>query len=807
MKNETWRILVIDDNPDDRADLRQMLLRGSDRRYRFAEAELGAEGVRKVHDQQDSPYDCVLLDYALPDMNAEEVLAALRDGAELPACPVVVVTGSGRADGKMLLRAGAQDYIGKDWTTPASITRAVENSIERFALLAERARAREVLRIERERLDLALRYGRMGIYEWNMVDDSLWWSAEIYPVFGVTPETFAPSVDAFTALIHPDDREIVRRHVRESIAQRQPLMHEFRIVQPDGKVRWIADRGQTEYDVDGRVLRHYGVAVDISERRQVEAALREREHFLQRIADVTPGIIQVFDLEERRSVYISRAVAALLGHDPEEIVAMGSEVVPRLMHPDDRPGFEQHLACIRELTDSEFASFECRICDRAGEWHWFHSRDAVFARDASGGVRQIVDSAMEISDRKVAEAKLLEAKLAAEAANRAKSDFLSSMTHELRTPLHAILGFAQLLDAGTPPPTIAQKRSIDQVLKAGWHLLGLINEVLDLALIESGKLSLSMQAVSLAEVLHDCQTMVEPQAEQRGISVSFAPVDAACRVDADPTRLKQVIINLLANAIKYNKLGGTVGVTCSARPPGTVRISVQDTGEGLAPEQVAQLFQPFQRLEHKATGEEGTGIGLVVCKRLVDLMKGRIGVDSALGKGSVFWIDVDLTAAAQAAGDAGEPALVAPAPAPGHGDVPVHSLLYIEDDPGSLMLIEELLARRNDVRLLSARNANQGIKLARSFLPDVILMDIQLPQDSGVRALRILANDPATARIPVLALSAEAIPGDIENAERAGFFRYLSKPIQVGEFMGALDVALGFSTKEAARAAEQEEAR
>ncbi|MBL8423222.1 MAG: PAS domain-containing protein [Candidatus Accumulibacter phosphatis] len=803
MKNEIWRILVIDDNPDDRADLRQMLLRGSDRRYRFSEAELGAEGVRKVHDRQDGPYDCVLLDYALPDMNAEEVLAALRNGAELPACPVVVVTGSGRADGKMLLRAGAQDYIGKDWTTPASITRAVENSIERFALLADRERTREVLRIERERLDLALRYGDMGIYEWNMVDDRLWWSAEVYRLFGVIPETFTPTQNTFTALVHPDDRESVRRQVLESIARRQPLEHEFRVVHPDGTVRWIADRGQTEYNAEGRGVRHYGVAFDISERRQVEEALREREHFLQRIADVTPGVIHVFDLEEERSVYVNRPVAALLGYDPDEIAAMGSEVVPRLMHPDDRPLFEQHLARVRELTDSEFASLEYRMCDRAGEWHWFHSRDAVFARDA-GGVRQIVGSAIDISDRKAAEAKLLEAKVAAEAANRAKSDFLSSMTHELRTPLHAILGFAQLLDAGTPPPTIAQKRSIDQVLKAGWHLLGLINEVLDLALIESGKLSLSMQAVSLAEVLHDCRTMVEPQAEQRGIRISFAPIDAACRVDADPTRLKQVIINLLANAIKYNKLGGTVGVTCSASPPGAIRISVQDTGEGLAPEQVAQLFQPFQRLEHKAMGEEGTGIGLVVCKRLIDLMKGKIGVDSALAKGSVFWIELNLTAAAQAAGDAGEPTL--PAPAPFHGDAPLHTLLYIEDDPANLMLVEEITLRRKDVRLLSARNANQGIKLARSFLPDVILMDITPPDISGVRALRVLAEDPATAHIPVLALSANAIPRDIENAEKAGFFRYLTKPIQVDEFMGTLDVALGLAKKEVARAAEQEEA-
>ena len=671
MKNQLWHILIIDDSPDDRADLRQMLLRGSDRRYRFSEAELGADGLRQLQQTREGPYDCILLDYCLPDMNAEELLAAFCAGADLPPCPVVVVTGSGRADGRKLLRAGAQDYIGKDWTTPESLTRAVENSRERFALLADRAEAREVLRTERERLDLALTYGNMGIYEWHMVDDRLWWSAELYRVFGVTPETFIPTLDTFSALLHPDDREVFWQNVAESIAQRQPFLNEFRIVPPDGKVRWIADRGQTEYDAEGRGLRHFGVAFDVTE-------------------------------------------------------------------------------------------------------------------------------------GKVAEAKLIEAKVAAEIANNAKSDFLSSMSHELRTPLHAILGFAQLIDLASPPPTPAQKRSIDQVLKAGWHLLGLINEVLDLALIESGKLSLSMEPVALAEVLRDCEAMVEPEAQKHGISVAFAPVAAGCSVDADPTRVKQVIINLLSNAIKYNKPGGAVCVTCAPSPPGSMRISVRDTGEGLTPGQLAQLFQPFNRLGQKVPGEEGTGIGLVVCKRLVDAMNGRIGVDSTVGQGSVFWVELKLTTEAQAASYAAEPTgLVQEAQV--LGEAPLHTLLYVEDNPANLLLVEEILLRRSDIHLLSARNANQGIRLARSFLPDVILMDVNLPDISGSSALKILADDPATAHIPVLALSADANPDDIEKGLLAGFFRYLTKPIKVNEFMKTLDEALRSAKTDAAVAAKEEE--
>jgi PAS domain S-box-containing protein len=275
MKNQLWHILIIDDNPDDRADLRQMLLRGSDRRYRFSEAELGADGLRKLQQTRDGPYDCILLDYSLPDMNAEELLAAFCAGADLPPCPVVVVTGSGRADGRKLLRSGAQDYIGKDWTTPESLTRAVENSIERFALLADRARG-EGSAAHRAR---ATRSGAHVRATWGFMSGT-WWTTgsggrpRSIRVFGVTPETFPP-LDAFSALLHPDDREIVWQNVAESIAQRQPFLNEFRIVPPDGKVRWIADRGQTEYDADGRGLRHYGVAFDVSERKVAEAKLIE----------------------------------------------------------------------------------------------------------------------------------------------------------------------------------------------------------------------------------------------------------------------------------------------------------------------------------------------------------------------------------------------------------------------------------------------------------------------------------------------------------------------------------------------------
>jgi len=393
------------------------------------------------------------------------------------------------------------------------------------------------------------------------------------------------------------------------------------------------------------------------------------------------------------------------------------------------------------------------------------------------------------------------AKLVAEQANLAKSNFLSNMSHELRTPLSAILGFAQLIESGLPPPSASQKRSIDQILKAGWYLLELINEVLDLALIESGRLSLSLEPVSISEVLRECHDMVVPQAQNRGLTLAFARSDIPCFVQADHTRLKQILINLLSNAIKYNKEGGSVTVDCSLSRPEVMRISVRDTGAGLASSQLAQLFQPFNRLGQEVSEQQGTGIGLVVCKRLVELMGGVIGVESKIGKGSVFWIDLNVTNAAltPALAAAGSAALIA-AKVP--SDKSLRTLLYVEDNPANLMLVEDIVARRADIHLLSARDGNRGIEIARASRPDVILMDINLPGISGISALKILRDDPATAHIPVIALSANAIPRDIERGLEAGFFRYLTKPIKVNEFLQTLDLALKFV--QAANAARKE---
>jgi signal transduction histidine kinase/AmiR/NasT family two-component response regulator len=522
------------------------------------------------------------------------------------------------------------------------------------------------------------------------------------------------------------------------------------------------------------------------------------------IATDEKGIIQLFNIgAERMLGYLASEVVNRINpsdiHDPQEVMARAQALSLELATPI-APGFEAlAFKASRGIEDI----YELTYIRKDGSC--FPACVSITAlRDDYDEIIGYLLIGTDNSARKRVESELNDAITAAEKANRAKTDFLSSMSHELRTPLNAILGFAQLMESGSPQPTAPQKRNLDQILKAGWYLLELINEILDLALIESGKVTLSRESVSLVEVMLECRAMIEPQAQKRGIGLTFPRFEIPYFVNADRTRVKQVLINLLFNAIKYNKPGGAVAVEYTLSPPNSIRLSVRDTGAGLAPEQLAQLFQPFNRLGKEGSAEEGTGIGLVVTKRLVELMGGVIGVDSAVGVGSVFWFELGLTTALLLAiREAEHAALVRPQAPDG---LPLRTLLYVEDNPANLELVEQLIVRRPDLRLLSAADGNLGIEFARAYQPDVILMDINLPGISGIAAMKILRADPSTAHIPIIALSANAVPHDIERALAAGFVSYLTKPIKVNQFMDTLDATLKFSKTEAARARKEKTA-
>jgi PAS domain S-box-containing protein len=527
------------------------------------------------------------------------------------------------------------------------------------------------------------------------------------------------------------------------------------------------------------------IGTDNSARKHVEEKLRwTEESFRLMVESVSDYAIVMLD-PEGLVVSWNTGAERIKGFSAEQIV--GEHFA--CFYPDEE------VANGKPERDLELAAASGRYEDEGwrvrkdGSTFW---ANIVFTsiRDQAGNLRGFAKLTRDLTERNKVEAALTSAKAIAEKANLAKSDFLSSMSHELRSPLNAILGFAQLMESEAPPPTDTQKESIGQILHAGWYLLELINEILDLAMIESGKLSMSLEPVSLAEVMLECRSMIEPLAQRRGISMTFPSFDKPHSVMADRTRVKQVLINLLSNAIKYNNVGGTVVVDCcESAAPGYLRVTVTDSGAGLPSEKLAQLFEPFNRLGQEGNAEEGTGIGLVVSKRLVELMQGVIGVESTVGTGSVFWVELVSTAplTLPAAGEKSVTLTAAPS------GTRMRTLLYVEDNPANLKLVERLVARRPDLRLLSAVDGHRGVELARSSLPDVILMDINLPGISGTEAMRILSEDIATAHIPVVALSANAMARDIEKGLAAGFFHYLTKPIRVGEFMETLNLALKFA--------------
>ncbi len=554
-------------------------------------------------------------------------------------------------------------------------------------------------------------------------------------------------------------------------------------------------------DLDG-IIGYLLIGTDNTARKQVEAEQKQLDQRLRDQQFYTRSLIEsnidaLMTTDPRGIITdVNKQMETLTGCTRDELI--GAPFKNYFTDPD-----HAEAGINRVLNENKVTDYELTARARDGK-ETVVSYNATTFHDRDRKLQGVFASARDMTDRKRFEqtlqennVKLEKVSAAAEEANLAKSDFLSSMSHELRSPLNAILGFAQLINSDTPPPSATQAANIDQIIKAGWYLLALINEILDLAQIESGKLALSQEPTSLAEVMLECQSMIEPQAQKRGIKLTFSRSGCPYFVNADRTRLKQILINLLSNAIKYNQSDGTVVVECAVldaqgTKPQRVHVSVKDIGQGLPPEKLLQLFQPFNRLGQERSMEEGTGIGLVMSKRLVELMGGTIGVESTVGLGCVFWFELNSVPAPQPKVDLAHVAATGQPLVP-HG-TSVRTMLYVEDNPANLKLVESLIARRPDIHLLSAKDGIEGIQLARDNQPDVILMDINLPGISGIEALNILRKDSTTAHIPVIALSANAMPRDIEKGLDAGFFQYLTKPIKLNKLMDTLEAALAFAS-------------
>jgi PAS domain S-box-containing protein len=530
---------------------------------------------------------------------------------------------------------------------------------------------------------------------------------------------------------------------------------------------------------DGGRVRTYA---DVSEYFEAQRALHESGAQMRAMLDTFPGYIGVLDAQLMYS-YANDRLVALIGRPHDDIIGQPlGKILGEARLEQLRPILKQVLVGPPVTSEIEYPA-------TAHRGHLWLQVTYASGRDAVSGQPNYYAFGIDISARKAAEAALIAAKDEAERANRAKSQFVSSMSHELRTPMNAILGFGQLLIADPARPLAPHQHGyVHEILRGGRHLLSLINEVLDLAQVETGKLRISLEPVRLAEVLGECLGLLQPIARESEIGVTVDDDRACdCLVHADRTRLKQVLLNLLSNAIKYNRSAGEVRVVCSADAD-HVRIAITDTGAGLDEAQRSRLFQAFERLDAGRTPVEGAGLGLVLSKRLVDAMHGTIGLESEVGVGSTFWIRLPRAAEPVLApspapmADASMPA----APAPGA----TRTVLYIEDNPVNVLLMEAMLAHVTGLRVITAPLPALGLQMARDERPELILLDIQLPGMDGYEVLRRLRAEPTSRTVPVIAVSANAMPSDVERGMAAGFADYLTKPIDISRLIASVEAVL-----------------
>ncbi|MES2824763.1 MAG: PAS domain-containing protein [Pseudomonadota bacterium] len=625
-----------------------------------------------------------------------------------------------------------------------------------------------------------------GFWEWDLSSQHIDWSGGFWERMGYTEEDDKDLSNANTiwGYMHEDDREFIIESARHHFRTDEPIDFTYRIRTKKGEYIWTHVRANSVRDENGRVIFMSGINFDVSALKEAEEALRESEARQERIIQSTND--GIWEWYAHGGFHFSSRCWELIGYDAKDDELTDGEdrlqVWRKHIHSEDLPKFD--IALAEHLAGKGPFDLEYRLIGKNKETYWVRARGRASFNNQGKPIR-MSGSNMDMTRIKRAEERVMLAKEAAEKANQAKSEFLSSMSHELRTPLNAILGYTQLFEYDLNL-TQRQITNVREIRKAGDHLLQLINDVLDLAKIESGKMTVSLEPVLVARIVAEAFTLVHPQSNAKQISLSAAMNSFEnLYVTADNVRLKQALINLLSNAVKYNNPGGEVEVHLQLIANNKLRITVRDNGKGIPANRQAEVFQPFNRLNAEFSNIEGSGVGLVITKQLVEMMNGQLDFHSTESVGTEFWIDLPL------ASEWNE----APHSATKSADYQLTDLafrdnkkiLYIEDNPTNIRLLEQFFSQHPNITLDIAEEPFLGIYKARSAPPDLIILDINLPGMDGFEVLEVLKNDAGTKNIPVIGLSANAMPYDVERGMKCGFNDYLTKPVDINRLIKTLN--------------------
>ncbi len=700
----------------------------------------------------------------------------------------------------------------------------------------------EIERMEwANRYNAAIRASGQLLFDWNSFTNAITYAGDVEHFLGYSMWEMSGGLDRLRELIVPEDLAAFDTEIQRVTATRDPFRLDYRIQRKDGVILDVAAKGYFFLDREGRIGRMIGFLADVTAQKAAQDAIARAHEGLelrveQRTAELARAYSVIRDRAHQQEAVAQLGQRALAGADLSSLLDQAAVLVRRILDvdycsilqlsddetvliataqagwpegefgnqvPAGRGSQSGYTLITREAvivedmaTEQRFAASEVarsygvvsglsvpiEASERAiGVLAAFTKTPRTFVQDDVHFLQAVANVLTASIERQRAEESIRLAREQAETANRAKSEFLSRMSHELRTPLNAILGFTQLLELDQPTPS--QEESISHISRAGHHLLSLINEVLDIARIESGRLALNPEAIEIGVFLRETLDLIRPLAARHEVDTQFIEGPANGELlFADRQRLKQVMLNLLSNAVKYNRPGGRVQVSCALLGADRLRIDVTDTGRGISRERMKGLFVPFERLGAEESEIEGTGIGLALSRGIVTALKGELGVTSVEGEGSTFWVIIPRAFGLATPAPAAERLPAASTPME-PGSASMRTLLYIEDQDLNLRLVERILQSRPEYRLLTAMQGGIGFELAREHQPDLILLDLNLPDISGDEVLRRLKEEPTVRHIPVVMVSADAMGDRVEQLLALGASGYLTKPYRVAEFL------------------------